>query len=132
MGWVVRAGEATPRDLQAKYQQHIQVPSVWGFSVQYDAAASVDELARAGAFPNGQISYQEEQVLAAALLAFGYRMRLVPTPGRGYHHTFMVLYDASGVMLQTLPLDAATTLHQTFLHIPNPHRVPYGHRGGQP
>ncbi len=132
MGWVVRAGESKPRDLQAKYLEHTQAPSVWGFSVQYDQAASVDDVARAGAFPNGQISYQQEQVLATALLALGYRMRLVRTPGRGYHHTFMVLYDASGVMLHTLPLDAATALHQTFFHIPNPHRVPYGHGGGHP
>ncbi len=53
MGWVVRAGEANPKHLELAYDQHKQVPTVWGLSVQYDQNAGVDELARAGQFPTG-------------------------------------------------------------------------------
>jgi hypothetical protein len=31
-------------------------------------------------------------------------MRLIPSPGVGYYHTFVVLYDATGAMLTQLPL----------------------------
>ena len=38
MGWVVRAGIAGPVTLKAGYRMHRQMPSVWGFSVQYQEA----------------------------------------------------------------------------------------------
>ena len=50
----------------------------------------------------------------------GYIMKLVRSPGKGYHHTFAVLYDVSGILLQSLPQDAAITLSQTFRQRPNP------------
>jgi hypothetical protein len=34
-------------------------------------------------------------------------MELRPTPGRGFHHVFVVLYDANRVMLLDLPDGAA-------------------------
>jgi hypothetical protein len=51
-------------------------------------------------------------------------MRLVKSPGHGYHHTFTVLYDASGALLRTLPQDAAVALSSTFRKRLNPYRVP--------
>ena len=132
MGWVVRAGIAVPPTLKAGYRKHRQMPHVWGFSVQYDMSASVNELARAGQFSNKQISYQEEAVLAMVLASLGYTMRLVKSPGIGYHHTFVVLYDASGVMLQALPDDAAAALDRALIRIMNPHPTPYSSSGGNP
>ena len=103
MEWVVRAGEAKPDKLQDGYTRHEAVPTVYGFSVQYAAGRSLNELAFAGQFLNSQISYAYDDELAAALLPLGYVMKLVPTPGRGFHHTFMVLYDANGAILTKLP-----------------------------
>jgi hypothetical protein len=103
MSWVVRAGEAKPGDLVLGYTAHRLVSGLYGFSVQYQAGASLDELARAGQFPNAQISYADELSLAHAIEP-RYRLRLVPSPGKGYHHTLAVIEDAGGIMRQTLPL----------------------------
>lgn len=131
MEWVVRAGMAEPGNLQANYQEHDAVPGVFGFSVQYQAGRTIDELAQAGQFPNAKISYAYDGELAATLSPLGYSMRLVATPGRGYHHTFMVLYDASGAMLLDLPDAAAQALSSAFRRTDNPHRVKHGHKPGR-
>jgi len=61
----------------------------YGFSVQTAPRVSVDELARGGYFPNGQISVttvQELQAIPGVIVNF-------PTPGRGdYHGTVNVPY----------------------------------------
>lgn len=95
---MIRAGIATRDMLIAGYAEHKGVPGLFGFSVQYHPGATVDELARAAQFPNAQISFAPDTALGAALAVRGFRMRLVPSPGGGYHHTFCVLYDASGTM----------------------------------
>jgi hypothetical protein len=123
MGWVVRAGAAQAADLVSGYRQHLGVPGLYGFSVQYQAGISWQELARAGQFPHAQVSIAEERDLQAALHSLGYALRLVPSPGAGYHHTFVVLYDATGAMLTQLPLPIAEKLHETFAQAPNPYRV---------
>ncbi len=120
--WVVRGGIANPDSLQKGYRQHIHVLNVYGFSVQYDAQAGIAELALAGQFPNSQISYAEQQQLEKALSDLGYQMQLLRTPGKGYHHTFMVLY-AQGNILRSLPDDAANALSLTFQRMANPHPV---------
>lgn len=124
--WIVRAGEAQVKSLIAGYREHAAVSGLYGFSVQYASGKTVEELALAGQFPNGQISFAGDSELAATLAPLGYAMRLVRSPGRGYHHTFAVLYDASNVMLRTLPQDAAHALAATFRHMPNPHRFVRG------
>jgi hypothetical protein len=123
MGWVVRAGEAKPVDLVMGYKQHFGVPGLYGCSVQYDTALPWQELARAGRFPNAQVSIAQEQDLLAALRSLGYSFRLVASPGAGYHHTFVVLYDATGAMITRLPQPVADKLHETFTQVPNPHRA---------
>jgi hypothetical protein len=80
-------------------------------------------LSRAGQFPNAQVSIADDSDLQNALQLLGYDLRLVPSPGAGYHHTFLVLYDATGTMLTQLPLAIAQKLHETFTQVPNPHRV---------
>jgi hypothetical protein len=123
MAWVVRAGEAKAVDLVKGYREHLGVPGLYGFSVQYQAGISWQELARAGLYPNAQVSIAEEDELRVALRSLGYDFRLVASPGSGYHHTFVVLYDATGTMLTQLPLPVAEKLHQTFTQETNPHRV---------
>jgi hypothetical protein len=76
-----------------------------------------------GQYPNAQVSIAEEDDLRTARRSLSYDLRLVSSPGAGHHHTFVVLYDATGAMLTQLPLPVAETLHQTFAQVPNPHRV---------
>jgi len=126
MAWVVRAGEAKAVDLVKGYREHLSVPGLYGFSVQYQAGISWQELARAGQYPNAQVSIADEEDLRVALQALGYGFRLVASPGGGYHHTFVVLYDATGTTLTRLSLLVAEKLHQTFSQVTNPHRVRSG------
>jgi hypothetical protein len=121
MNWVVRGGLATPQSLMAGYKEHAAMPGLYGFSVQYAPGKSVVELAFAGQIRNGQISYASEDDLLASLQTLGYIMRLVRSPGHGFHHTFAVLYDNSGVMLTALPQTAADALSRVFRQQPNPY-----------
>lgn len=124
MDWVVRAGAAAARSLIRGYREHAAVPGLYGFSVQYAPGKTVEDLARTGQFPHPRISVATDDALAAALSPLGYAMRLVRSPGKGYHHTFAVLYDASGIPLRTLPDDAARALSATFRQQPNPFATP--------
>ncbi len=101
--WVVRAGAASADYLIRGYTEHAKAHGVYGFSVQCASGKTVAELAAAGQFPNRQVSYATVGALKIAVQTLGYRMRLIRTPGVGFHHTLTVLYDASGVMLRALP-----------------------------
>ncbi|MGH2515833.1 MAG: hypothetical protein ACRDHP_09270, partial [Ktedonobacterales bacterium] len=122
--WVVRGGITSTTRLIAGYGEHGGVPGLFGFSVQYAPGKTVEELAQAGQLRNGQVSYALDDDLAQSLKLLGYTMRLVKSPGHGFHHTFAVLYDASGAMLHVLPADAANALSQTFQQRKNPYRLP--------
>jgi hypothetical protein len=124
MEWVVRGGIATTDRLQKGYGEHRGMRGVFGFSVQYAPGKTVEELAQVGRIRNGQISFATVDDIRAALHPIGYAMRLVKCPGQGFHHTFAVVYDASGMMLQTLPDDAAQALQRVFRQRPNPYRLP--------
>lgn len=124
MAWVVRAGEAKAQDLINGYGPHLSVAGLYGFSVQYAPGHDVDALALSGRFPNAMISYEDETVLASAVAVVGYQMRLIPSPGTGHHHTFCVLYDATGDLQTTLPPIVAEALARAFQRMQNPHRVP--------
>ena len=125
MEWVVRGGLATPKQLIDGYGPHERVnASLYGFSVQYQPGKTIDDLAFAGQFRNGQMSYAGDDTLQSAIQSVGYTMQLVKSPGRGYHHTFAVIYNATGVMQQKLPLIVATALSQAFRQLKNPHPAP--------
>ena len=62
------------------------MPGLFGFSVQYADAKSVEELAYAGRFPHAQISYASDDALHMALQPRGYTMKLVKTARRGSIH----------------------------------------------
>lgn len=119
MNWVVRGGLATADRLMAGYGPHTGVPGLFGFSVQYQPGKSVDEIAQTRRFPNGQLSIAYDTELQAALAPLGYSMRIIRSPGRGYHHTLAVLYDANGQMLHALPRSAADALAGVFRQIAN-------------
>lgn len=97
---------------------------MYGFSVQYQPGKMIEELAQAGQFRNSQISYAADDALQAAIQSIGYTMRLVRSPGRGFHHTFAVIYNTSGMMEQQLPLIVAIALSQAFRQMRNPHPAP--------
>lgn len=120
----MRAGVANAGSLIKGYNQHRGVPGLFGFSVQYASGKTISELALAGQFPHPQISFAADDALQAALQPLGYSMRLVKSPGGGYHHTFAVLYDASGTLLRILPRNAAVALSTTFRQRPNPYHAP--------
>jgi len=125
MEWVVRGGIATPQQLSDGYGEHVGISSsLYGFSVQYQPGETIEALALAGQFRNGQISYATDDALQVALQALGYTMRLVKSPGRGYHHTFAVIYNADGMMQHTVPPHVAAALSQIFRQMPNPHPAP--------
>jgi hypothetical protein len=112
--WVVRAGLATPRQLQAGVAEHRRRPGLFGFSVQHSPGLTVEQLAAAGQFPHGQISVTTVERLIAAGIAVGYDVRVVGSPGVGFHHTVVVPYP--------LPDELATALSLTFLPRQNPAR----------
>lgn len=121
MEWVVRAGVAAAASLIAGYNEHRAVPGLYGFSVQYAPGKTIEELAQAARFPHPQISYATDDALWAMLQPLHYSMRLVASPGTGYHHTFAVLYDANGILLRSLPQDAAIALSKVFRQRKNPY-----------
>jgi hypothetical protein len=112
--WVVRAGLATPSQLQAGVAEHRRRPGLYGFSVQHSPGLTVEQLAAAGQFKHGQISVATVERLVAAGIAVGYDVRVVASPGNGFHHTVVAPYP--------LPDDLATVLSQAFVPRPNPAR----------
>lgn len=110
--WVVRSGVATPRQLQEGTRQHSAVPNLYGFSVQYEVGVPIEELVEAGQFPHPRISVTMEPQLIAAARAAGYSIRVVKSPGRGFHCTVEVPYPLSD--------DLAVALSTTFVHCANP------------
>ncbi len=117
--WVVRAGVANWHDLQRGYT-YDRRGQVYGFSVQYAPGVAWQDLARAGQFQHAQVCYADRKDLERAVAALGYALVLVATPGRGYHHELTLSLAHGGVMLTSLPDDAAQALSRIFQQ----HRVP--------
>ncbi len=91
--------------------------------MQFAPGKSVEELARAGRFRNATISYADLSDLQTAVAVLSYRADVIASPGTGYHHTFVVLYDMSNPLLTQLPRPVAEAISNTFTRITNPHRV---------
>ena len=85
------------------------MPGLFGFSVQSQPGKTVEELARAGQFPNPKISV----TTLSALQALG--VPVVPSPGRGYHNTVV-----TGPVLDPARAEEISKLFQV---IPNPAQV---------
>lgn len=125
MDWVVRAGEARPEHLMRRYTEHLGMQGVYGFSVLYQPGFAWQTLLQADGFPNPTVSVAYDDDLAAALSPLGYTLRLIKTPGRRFHHTFCVLYNASGTVLDHLPRDAAEAISRVFVRYPNTNQTPH-------
>jgi hypothetical protein len=69
--WNVRAGVTMPQTCIDGYTEHDEVSGLFGLSVQYAPGRSIEELAQAGQFPHGQISYATDVALEAALSSLG-------------------------------------------------------------
>jgi hypothetical protein len=115
--WVVRGGIATSQQLQAGTTKHRGVPEspgLCGFSVQYQPGKTVTELAIAGKFRHARISVTTADVLITAGASAGYVVRLVQSPGGGYHQTVQVPFP--------LPWELAEALSAVFMQMTNPAR----------
>jgi hypothetical protein len=124
--WVVRAGVATAQQLQGGTDFHRHVPGLYGFSVQREAGKTIQELAAAGQFPNGQISVATVEALVAAAASEGYIVAVVKSPGNGFHHTVAVPLNPQlqAYPAQKMPPELAEALSNVFVPQPNPARVP--------
>lgn len=107
---MVRGGKATPENLQAGTDQHASVPGLLGFSVQYAPGRSIRELV--GFIPHRFISVTTRERLISAAATAGYTIRIVQSPGRGYHATVVTPYP--------LPEELARALSTVFDRMPNP------------
>lgn len=103
---VVRAGVALPKNIQAGVREHKGMPGLIGFSVQSAPEKTIEELARAGEFPNLQISVTTDCMLKRIGLS------LMKSPGTGYHKT----------VVTPMPLtnEQAATISAVFTTMPNP------------
>ena len=81
--WVVRGGIATPDNLRAGYREHLGALGVFGCSVQYQPGRTLDQLAAAGRFRHGRISYAAGENLKSAAARLGYELAFAKTPGGG-------------------------------------------------
>jgi hypothetical protein len=82
------------------------------FSVQTAPNVPVDNLARAGRFPNRQISVTTVEMLRGAGVSVD-----APTPGaRGHHGTLVVPYPA--------PMEVLDTISRRFSQRPNRFAMP--------
>jgi hypothetical protein len=121
--YVVRAGLATPKQLTTgttptpKYN-NFGVTS--GFSVQAKRGKTVGELAKAGKFPNAQISVSTETAVSEVSAAAGFPVQVVSTPNQysDYHCTVNAPYPMPDILAWALSL--------VFAPQPNPY--PYRHQ----
>ncbi len=137
---ILRAGVPLEATLTNAYGPERGYPGVYGISVLFHPGWDVDQLAHAGYFRHGQISYATVAAIQAALAAAGpgpgYALLLTHTPTVALpdHHTLGVALTQSAhvspgagpvaVALQTLPADAAHALSGVFTTSPNPYRQP--------
>jgi hypothetical protein len=112
--WIVRGGLCKTGDLQAAYKPVLNMPGVYGFSVQYAPGVSVDDLIVAGRFPHTWVSWADRDDLEKALQKLGYVMLLIRTAGRGFHHDLAVSIMQQGQILDHLPQNAAAALSAVF------------------
>ena len=102
--YVIRGGHTHPEQLRRGVDEHRAVPGLRGFSVNAENGLSVEELALAAGYPNGQISWTQVSRLRRA------GTNVIPSPGKAYHCTVIA------------SVADATHLSAAFQQMPNPHR----------
>lgn len=130
---VVRAGDArdprTRERMRNAYNTPLTLfPGAVGLSCLFRPGASLDELAREGAYPNPMLSYATVDRLQWELAQIGYHLVLFITPTHQFpdHHTLAVA-KASGsgnvveLPITNAPLDA---LQRALVVVHNPYQTP--------
>ena len=126
---VLRGGDfahATSRQsIKAQYARaNAHYPDVHaGLSCLFRPGASLDELAREGAYRNPKLSVAIVQRLVAELGRVGHQPRLYVTPVQGYpdHHTLAIVRNT--VVQLTLADDAIDALIPAMTIVDNPYRA---------
>jgi hypothetical protein len=116
--FVVRAGLATGAQLTkgtTPTPQYKNNGVTSGFSVQAKRGVSVGELAKAGKFPNAQISVSTETAISEVSAGAGFPVQVVPTPNQysAYHCTVTAPYPMPDILAWALSL--------VFAPQPNPY-----------
>jgi len=124
---VVRAGNAKAPHARQTFQQAYedldpQYPDAVGMSTLFRVGATLDELAREGAYPHKKISFSVVGALMSELDAVGYDLVLfvTPTPKLPDHHSLAV--SLNGVVEQRLSDVAADALLRALMVIDNPYK----------
>lgn len=108
---VVCGGLATPDRLIDAVDVHLGVPGLTGFSVQSEAGKTIAELAAAGKLRNKSISVTTINSLVVAARRSGFEIKVVKSPGQGYHATVVTPLP--------LPEPLAEALSSVFEQMPN-------------
>lgn len=108
--------------LMNAYEPDEEYPDVVGISTLFRDGATLDDLAREGAFPHRKISYSVVAKVVAELHVEGYELVLwiTPTDDLPDHHTLAIRQN--GTVAQELPESAAQALTRAFLSVDNPYR----------
>lgn len=125
---LVRAGNAAAPHARQTFQQayvdiDLTYPDAVGISTLFREGATLDELAREGAFPHRKISFSVLGKIIEELRAVGHELVLfiTPTPKLPDHHSLAVA--ANGVVLPTLPDVAAEALLRALTVVDNPYQT---------
>jgi len=126
---LVRAGDASApnarRTLQQAYEDlDLKYPDALGISTLFRRGATLDELAREGAFPHRKISFSVLGRIVQVLAIAGFELVLfvTPTPRLPDHHSLAVA--VSGVLQPRLSEAAADALIRALTVVDNPYQQP--------
>ncbi len=125
---VIRAGDTSVGSArltlqQAYLAQDPNYPDTIGFSTLFRQGATLDELAREGAFPHRKISFSVIGKIREELQQSGYEVVLFVTPTPKYpdHHALAVSSNTSVEM--TLSNAAADAIIRALTVVDNPYRT---------
>ena len=126
---ILRGGNATdPRSRQSLRDQYVRgFPALYpdvtsGLSCLFRPGATLDELAREGAYRNGKLSFALVGPLTRELASSGYGAVLYVTPTHRYpdHHTLTLVRN--GQIERTLRDDALDALLRAVHVVDNPYQ----------
>lgn len=122
--FVLRGGGPDVQRMIDRYEKDQQYPGVYGLSSIFHPGFTLDQLARSAWQPHTRIHYATVAELIAALGTLGYDLVLTPTPHPGNPDHATLSIGRQGVILTSMPRDAAQALVQAFHVAPNPYQRP--------
>jgi hypothetical protein len=124
---IVRAGNAAAPHARQTFQQayvdiDLAYPDTVGISTLFREGATLDELAREGAFPHRKISFSVVGKIIEELGAIGFELVLyiTPTPRLPDHHSLAVA--VGGIVQPTLSDIATDALLRALTVVDNPYQ----------